>query len=78
VTREEQDTERALVRAEEAWLKARGWRLTTNGFGSLLSGARYSHPAAPGPGGGAADFLIRDALALTRADPLRYGRRRAS
>jgi hypothetical protein len=73
VTREEQDTERALVRAEAEWLKARGWVLAQAGSGPLMSGARFSHPDLRGP----VDYRMRDALALTRAEPLRF-RRRAS
>lgn len=71
MTREEQDTERALVRAEADWLKARGWTLATGGTDSLMSGARFSHPDLRGP----IDYRMRDALALTRAEPLRFRRR---
>ena len=71
MTRDEQDTEHALVRAEAAWLKARGWVLTTGGTDRLMSGARFSHPDLRGP----LDYRMRDALALTRAEPLRFRRR---
>lgn len=71
MTREEQDTERSLVRAETEWLKARGWQLVNAGFGSLASGARFAHPDLRGP----SDFCLRDALAITRAEPLRFRRR---
>jgi hypothetical protein len=71
MTREEQDTERSLVRAETDWLKARGWTVTNAGFGSLASGVRFSHPEFRR----AVDYSLRDALSLTRAEPLKYRRR---
>lgn len=71
MTREEQDTERSLTRAEAEWLKARGWRLAHAGVGSLHIGARWSHPDLRGP----VDYRQSDALALTRAEPLRFRRR---
>ncbi len=71
MTREEQDTERQLTRAESDWLKARGWVLTQGGSGALMTGARFSHPDLRGP----VDYRMRDALALTRAEPLRFRRR---
>jgi hypothetical protein len=71
VTREEQDTERQLVRAETDWLKARGWTLAVAGAGTLQAGARFAHPELRGP----IDYRLRDALALTRAEPLRFRRR---
>ncbi len=66
MTREMQDTERALQRAEQDWLLARGWS---------ASGAavRWSHHAAPSA---RPDYARRDALAMTRAEPLRYTARR--
>jgi hypothetical protein len=68
VTRNEQTTERALAQAEADWLLARGWRLTSRGQGSMYTGARYAHADLKGP----ADLCQRDALALTRAEPLRF------
>lgn len=65
MTREMQDTERALVRAEQDWLLARGW--------TLVGRARYAHPTAPSA---RPDYAARDALAMTRAEPLRYLARR--
>jgi hypothetical protein len=60
------------VRAETEWLKARGWTVTAAGFGSLASGVRFSHPEFRGR---AVDYTLRDALSLTRAEPLRFRRR---
>jgi hypothetical protein len=71
VTRDEQTTERALSEAESQWLKARGWILVNRGHGSMHTGARYVHDDLKGP----ADLCQRDALALTRAEPLRFRRR---
>jgi hypothetical protein len=60
-----QDTERALQLAESNWLQARGWR-PVHGTGPAQ---RYTHPAAPKA---KEDYTRRDALAITRGDPLRY------
>ncbi len=69
MTREEQDTERQLVRSEIEWLKARGWTVANPGFGMLASGARFAHAELVGECG------IRDAVSLTRAAPLKFRRR---
>lgn len=71
MTRAEQDTERALLRAEGEWLEARGWTRASGYSDSLLSGARWSHTSLFSPIG----YKQRDALALTRAEPLRFRRR---
>jgi hypothetical protein len=71
VTREEQDTERQLVQSELAWLKARDWRVAVGGSGSLHVGVRLEHAELKGP----PTLCLRDALALTRAEPLRFRRR---
>ena len=61
MTREQQDTDRELTRAEYKWLLARGWQLE--------AGGRFSHPSAPK----ARDsYTVRDAVAMTRAESLRY------
>ncbi len=72
MTREEQDTERQLARAEAEWLKARGWTLASAGHGHNLSGARWAHGDLRG---GPVDYRQSDALVLTRAEPLRFRRR---
>lgn len=72
MTRDEQSTERALSDAESAWLIARGWQLVSRGHGSMYTGARYTHPDLTMP----ADLAQRDALTLTRAEPMRFRRRR--
>ncbi len=71
MTRDEQSTERALSLAESAWLQARGWKLAARGHGSMYTAARYTHPDLDG----VSDLCQRDALALTRAEPLRFRRR---
>jgi len=72
VTREQQDTDRALVRAEHDWLLARGW-IASRPFRDVAERVRYSHPGAPSA---RPDYAARDALAMTRADPLRFMARR--
>lgn len=67
MTREEQDTERALVRAEQAWLLARGW--------TMVVGERYSHPRQPTA---KESYTRRDAIQMTRADALRFNNVRQS
>lgn len=71
MTREEQDTERQLVRAELEWLKARAWTVAVGGSGSLQLGVRLTHAELRG----VADLCLRDALSITRAEPLRFRRR---
>ena len=71
MTREEQDTERALVLSELAWLKARAWRIAVAGAGSLHAGVRLEHPELRNP----STLGLRDALAISRAEPLRFRRR---
>ncbi len=72
MTREEQDTERALVRSEEDWLKARGWQQAGAGHGWLLTRSRWAHPANDSK---LTDYTLRDAVSLTRAEPLRFRKR---
>lgn len=74
MTREEQDTERALLRAEHDWLKARGWTMIA-GVGSSFAyqlEQRFAHAAAPER----PSYTRRDALTMTRAEPLRFRGRR--
>lgn len=71
MTREEQDTDRALIQSERAWLVARGWSLVAGS--NSVHPFRYSHPGAPSA---KTDYTQRDALAMTRADPLRFKARR--
>lgn len=72
MTREMQDTDRALVQAERAWLIARGWALVA-GSTSYAHPFRYTHPAAPQA---RESYTARDALAMTRSEPLRFMARR--
>jgi hypothetical protein len=65
VTREMQDTERALLRAEHDWLIARGW----NAARPHSDRTRYAHKNAPKA---REDYTARDAMAMTRAEPLRF------
>ena len=71
MTREEQETDRALQQAEHDWLRARGWVMVT-GVGASLAyrlERRFAHPRAPTA---RESYTRRDALAMTRAEPLRY------
>jgi ABC-type cobalamin transport system ATPase subunit len=65
-----QDTDRVLREAERAWLLARGWMALRI---DAQNRPRYSHHAAAA----SLDCLASDAIALTRAEPLRFvgGRR---
>lgn len=72
MTREMQETERALAQAERAWLVARGWSLVA-GSASNAHPFRFAHPAAPTA---RESYTARDALAMTRAEPLRFMARR--
>ncbi len=75
MTHEEQETERALLRAEHDWLKARGWTLSA-GHGTSFAyqiEQRFSHPAAPKT---PATYTRRDAVTMTRGEPLKYRRAR--
>lgn len=63
MTRPQQEATRALLHAEYEWLKAYGWE-------RVLPGSRVKHRQAPDT---QADYSVRDALAMTRADLLRYG-----
>lgn len=74
MTRDEQSTERALTHAEAQWLTARGWTCKTQGTGSMHAGARWTHPDLRGSLS-TNDLSQRDALTLTRAEPLRFRRR---
>ncbi len=67
MTHDMQDTERELIQAEQRWLLARGWRLVSASTG--LHGGRYAHPAAPAA---RPDYAARDAIAMTRGEPIRY------
>ena len=64
MTRDEQTTERALVHAQADWLRARGWREV---------GHRWGHESAPT---NAPALSLADAMAFSRAEPLRYRRAR--
>lgn len=63
MTRLQQETTRSLLASEFAWLESYGWL-------RVLPGCRVSHPKAPTL---KADYSVRDAVAFTRAEPLRYG-----
>jgi hypothetical protein len=62
MNRLQHQTTRALAEAEKEWLYSYGWKLTYSGH--------YIHPAAPDT---RPDYSLRDAVAMTRADLLRYG-----
>jgi len=65
VTRTQHEATRELEQAEANWLKAYGWRqLSSAGTGS------WSHSNAPQM---KLAYSQRDALMLTRAEPLRFG-----
>ena len=61
MTREEHQTERALVEAENNWLVARGW--------TSVEGNRYVHRYMPKV---LENYVRREALTMTRAEPLRF------
>jgi len=62
MTRPQQDATRALIHAEKEWLRSYGW--------TEVSPGRFAHKSAPK----IADSIgMRDAIAFTRADPLKYG-----
>jgi hypothetical protein len=62
MTRLQHDATRHLHAAEVLWLAAYGWKDRIGG--------RYYHPKAPDT---RPDYSLRDAVAMTRADLLRYG-----
>lgn len=62
MTTSQQSATRALLAAEKAWLKAYGW--------SEVMPGRWTHKSAPNV---AAAISLRDAIAFTRSDPLKYG-----
>jgi len=62
MTRPQQEVTRALLHAEREWLKAYGWFESSPG--------RFTHRSAPKLKD---SHTIRDAIAFTRGDPLRYG-----
>lgn len=62
MTRTQHEASRALARAEYNWLAAYGWTRQT-------PGSRVRHRSAPPE---CEAYSVRDAMALTRADPLRY------
>jgi hypothetical protein len=73
MTRDEQQTERALVQAQSDWLRARGW-VELGGISSSLVGMhRWRHQSAP-PSTPALSLV--DAMAFTRQEPLRYRKAR--
>lgn len=63
MTREQQSAERELLHAQANWLRAYGWTYDTRA-------ARWSHQYAPKA---RESYEARDAAAMTRAEPLRYG-----
>jgi len=69
MTRPQQDATRALLHAEKAWLQAYGW--------SEVMPGRWAHksvPIATVPArASGTQVTLRDAIAFTRADPLKYG-----
>ena len=62
MTREQHQAARELLEAELKWLFAYGWQPSP-------FGQRVWHRAAPK---GHVDYTVSDAMALTRAEPLRY------
>lgn len=62
MTRAQQEATRALTHAEYEWLKAYGWE-------RVLPGGRVKHKFAPTT---RPDYSVRDAIAMTRAEPLRF------
>lgn len=62
MTRPQQEATRALLHAEKDWLKAYGWFECSPG--------RMTHRNAPKFKD---SYTLRDAIAFTRGDPLRYG-----
>lgn len=65
MTRGQHEATRELEHAEANWLRAYGWRqMSSIGAGS------WSHPNAPQM---KLTYTQRDALMLTRAEPLRFG-----
>lgn len=62
MTRLQQEAARALLHAEREWLKAYGWFECSPG--------RMTHRKAPKLKD---SYVLRDAIAFTRGDPLRYG-----
>jgi hypothetical protein len=65
VNRPQQEATRKLELAQQEWLAAYGWKRRTDG--------RWVHEAARKVDGYAHGYTMRDALELTRAEPLRYG-----
>jgi len=63
VTRDQQEADRELARAELRWLHAYGWTPCDT------RGDRLAHRHAPKL---KPDYSRRDAMQLTRAEPLRY------
>jgi len=70
MTKEEQETARALREAERDWLLARGWKCSP-GLSEWV-GANWSHPAWRDGAG----VSRADAMALTSSDPLVFRRSR--
>ena len=68
MTRSQQEAQRELDRAQAKWLKAYGWEPRIGG--ELAAPMRWSHHFAPKA---KESYTTRDALELTRAEPLRYG-----
>jgi hypothetical protein len=62
MTRPQHEATRELAAAELKWLLAYGWR-------RVLPGSRLAHKFAPDT---RPDYSVRDAISMTRADPLRY------
>ena len=64
MTREQQEATWSLVEAQGKWLRAYGWRPAQG------ERDRWSHQYAPKA---KPTYTTRDALEMTRSEPLRYG-----
>jgi hypothetical protein len=67
MTKSQQEAQRELDRAQAKWLIAYGWSAYRgyDAYGSF----RWTHRSAPSQAYG---YSTRDAMELTRAEPLRY------
>lgn len=68
MTHAQQEATRALLKAEYAFLESYGWS-------RVLPGGRVRHANAPDT---RPDYSVRDAMVMTRGEPLRFSMWRAS
>ena len=64
MTQKQHTAQRELELAQLRWLDAYGWKVVGH------TGKRVAHVAAPKS---FENFSVGDAMAMTRAEPLRYG-----